>query len=319
MKLPAALLSAVFSVSCLAADSLDIGSGETYVVSSSQQRMTLDSLTIGDGAKITFAEGVSQWQLRADRVRIGTDVVIDASGRAGAAGAPGRGFSGRAVDCRDGRDGLHGGNGSAGGNGVSVRLQLGLVELGGLRVISDGGAGGAGGIGGDGQDAGEFGPTCKDAPAGGAAGNGGSGANGGNGGDVMVTFWSAGSSLNAAAVPDRIQALARPGSAGAAGRSGNPGSGSEGHYMQKRTLSGSRAWVGGGDPGAQGRPGSPGQQGLAGRTLVEQALVTTQPVVKPRPAPAPGSAKTTEEEIREIRQSLKALTERLDRLEKRQK
>lgn len=321
MKLPVVIVAALFSVPALAAGQLNIGAGETFTVSAEQQRMNLDSLVIGDDAVIRLADDVQQWQLRAQRAEIGSNVVIEASGTTGKTGAAGQSVAGQAAECKDGADGGDAGRGGDGENAAAIRLQLGMVSLGSLRILSNGGAGGTGGQGGAGQDAGEFVTTCKSGSEGGDAGRGGDGGNGGNGGDVTVLYWPAVANLSVDNFPNLIEVEAAAGAAGAAGQPGKPGEGSEGRYIQKKTLSGSRSFVGGGETGDKAKAGEAGRPGLAGRVLVEQALLSPQPVAAPVASQAPAatsatkSASSKDAEIKEIKDTLKALMERLDQLE----
>lgn len=321
MKYPIALLSAVFSISAWSAGNLSIGAGETFTVGPEQQRLMLDTLTIGDGARIRFEDGIYQWQLRAQQARIGEGVVIEASGVDGKDGADGRGFDRSAGECSAGKDGTNGGSGTGGSNGVSLRMQLGLVEMGSLNIVSSGGDAGNGGAGGNGQDAGAFTKSCKSAPDGGDAGNGGNGGDGGNAGDVTVLYWAVAEKLAGMDVAERIVVEAEAGSAGVAGEAGKRGDGSEGGYIRKRTLAGDRAWVSGGSKGRKGEPGVSGKSGQRGSVLIEPALVTSQPVVvAPAAAPtaeAPKNAQS-EQEIKELKDTLKALMKRLDELEQKQ-
>lgn len=320
--LPIALIAALSSLSAWGGESLTIAAGETFTVSPDMSRLMLDSLTIGDGATIRFAEGVDRWQLRAQQARIGSGVVVDGSGADGRDGGDGKGHSRAAASCVSGQPGADGGAGGDGTNGVNMRIQLGLVQFGGLTVRSGGGDGGNGGAGGKGQDAGEFGSACKSAPSGGDAGKGGDGGNGGDAGDVTFMYWPASTAVKGVDVASLIKVEAEPGLAGAAGKSGKPGAGSEGRYIQKRTLAGDRAWLAGGDMGEKGGPGQSGHNGLQGDTLIEQALMTAQPVAVEtvqQPASAPAAEKpASEQEIRELKDTLKALMKRLDELESKE-
>ena len=338
MTIRAALLTSLLGICCWAqASSLTIAPGETFTVGSQQQFMQLQSLSIGDNARIEFADGISQWQLRADNTEIGFNVVIDGSGSEGVEGLAGDDAGGKAKSCRNGQRGKTGGDGSNGANGVTMRLQLGLVSLGSLQVIGDGGAGGAGGRGGAGQDAGKFKSNCKEAPNGGAAGAGGSGGNGGAAGSITVSYWPVSSVIIPAKVPQLITASAKAGAAGTAGPAGKAGKGSEGRYINKRTLTGSRAWVGGGKDGSVAADGRSGSAGLQGQVVVEQALVAvpvqTAPIAKPAAAPVPTPISAPEpaqpaepaasetdstskqQEIKAIKSELRNLLDRLDKLE----
>lgn len=319
MKLPIAILAA-FSVTASAAGTLTIKEGETFTVGQEQQRMMLDSLTIGDGARVRFAPGVTSWQLRAQTAAIGNGVVIEAAGSDGSDGADGKGYERGAKNCEDGVAGEDATGGSDGADGVSLRLQLGLTRFGSMKIGSSGGDGGNGGDGGKGQDAGEFSKACQNPPVGGDAGKGGNGGNGGNGGDVTVIYWPASEAVAGMDVVARIQVDAEAGHGGAAGAAGKAGAGSEGRYVKKRTLTSDRAFIGGGEKGAKADPGTSGASGLDGKVLVEQALVTAPaPVATPSatpPAATESDTPASQQEIKELKQTLKALMQRLDELEK---
>lgn len=315
------LLACLLATPVFAASSLTIAAGDTYTITPEQQRLSLASLRIGDGAKVVFAEGVNDWYLRADQAAIGRDVVIDGRGGNGADGADG-GDGDNGGACENGRAGVAGVAGDHGGNGVSMRLQLGLTTFGNLRIVSDGGSGGSGGQGGNGSASAAFDSQCNDAPKGGDAGAGGNGGQAGSGGNVTVMYWPANGKLDVSQVANRIQVSAAAGAAGRAGKPGQPGPGSEGRYVQKKTLAGSRAWVGGGDSGRVANAGVPGSASTAGEVVVEQALVSIvpsnsgSPVAATPPATAKGSNR--DEEVQAIKQELRSLLQRLDELETQQ-
>ncbi len=317
MKKLALVLSAVFSCSAALAADLHIAPGETYTISSDQQRLNLNNLTIGDDARIVFAKGVEQWQLRADQARLGTNISIDGSGFAGESGVAGA--AGDSVSrCEDGRAGINGGDGAAGGDGVSIRMQLGLLSFGDMAVTSNGGSGGKGGHGGDGSAAGAFEVGCKTAPTGGDAGAGGAGGDGGSAGDVTVLYWPANPNLDVSRIARLIRVEASSGDSGLPGEAGTPGAGSEGRYIKKKTLTGNRSWVAGGEAGAVAAHGKPGNPGQDGKILVEQALVSVVPAPvtsrqKPQTSGKTSSDKQTE--IQAIKQELRSLLQRLDELE----
>ena len=82
--------------------------------------------------------------IRASRAEFGENCIIDASGAPGANGNNGA----------NGQLGVNGGSGTdglPGQNGRSLTIEAGLAKVGGLTIISDGGAGGRGGAGGAGD------------------------------------------------------------------------------------------------------------------------------------------------------------------------
>ena len=115
-------------------------------------------------------------KITASRAEFGENCIIDASGAPGANGNNGAngplGVTGGA-----GTDGL------PGQNGRSVTIEAGLTKVGGLTIITDGGAGGRGGTGGAG---GPRPPIPGQNP--GAGGRGGWGAPGGDAGQISLTW-----------------------------------------------------------------------------------------------------------------------------------
>jgi hypothetical protein len=113
----------------------------------------------------------------ASRAEFGDNCIIDASGAHGANGNNGS----------NGQISMIGGagtNGLPGQNGRSVTIEAGLAKVGGLTIITDGGAGGRGGAGGAG---GNSGITSLTVPAA-AGGRGGSGAPGGDAGTNLANL-----------------------------------------------------------------------------------------------------------------------------------
>lgn len=259
----------------LAAD-LKIGAGERYQVSKESEHLVLDHLEIGDAAHIRFAPGVAVWRVQAKTASIGSGVVIDGRGAAGEAGVSGV----SAGDCKSQLDGQAGAHGAPGGDGVSMRLQLGLQSLGSLKIMSSGGGGGAGGSGGDGADNSDDCPGEK----GGNGGAGGDGGAGGNAGDVTVLYQVLSGKLEPLDVARRIKISAEAGAGGQGGRGGSGGSGSGGYYVNKKTLAGSRQWVSGGEEGLSGSVGQSGEPGREGGVMVDSLMIgaTSAPVSAPR-------------------------------------
>lgn len=117
--------------------------------------------------------------IKASRAEFATGCVIDASGAPGAYGN--NGAAGGV-----GANGGSGSNGLPGQNGRDVKIEAALAKVGGLTIITDGGAGGQGGAGGPGG-AGQSGPFVADRVPG-AGGNGGSGAPGGDAGQISLVW-----------------------------------------------------------------------------------------------------------------------------------
>jgi hypothetical protein len=81
--------------------------------------------------------------IKANQAEFAEGCVIDASGAVGANGSDGAGGP-------MGANGGSGTNGLPGQNGHNVTIEAGLAKVGGLTIITDGGAGGHGGAGGPG-------------------------------------------------------------------------------------------------------------------------------------------------------------------------
>lgn len=314
MKRLIALICSSFALQVMAITELEVPAGASYTIQKDQQIMNLARLDLGDGAKIVFAEGVTQWQVYADKSRIGQGVVIDGRGRAGQEGAEGKNGS-MAASCENGTDGNNGGNGQAGQSGIKLRLQLGVVSLGSLSLLADGGMGGEGGAGGDGSAVSDADSSCKNFPRGGNAGNGGNGGAGGNGGDIILQYWPLSSSQTSQQIFARITAEANAGVGGKGGIEAVAGEGSEGHYVTRRSLTGNRVWVAGGDAGQPGNPGQAGKVGERGRVAIEQAAFNR--AMQSLPVSSQTGAASTEEELKALKQTLQLLIQRVERLEQR--
>lgn len=328
--LAAGLALLVPSVLCNAAD-LSIPAHQVYTVTPAQSDLRLDRLSIGDGAQIHFAPGVSRWRVAAAHVSIGDRVLIDGRGSAGAAGANGGSASGPAKDCNNGSPGVAGGDGAPGSNGVGLVFWWGVDALGDLKILTDGGAGGSGGNGGRGQDAG--GANLCAGPDGGRGGRGGNGGAGGRGGDVALGYFNAGAK-GAPSLRDRLAISAAAGRPGAAGSGGAGGAGSDGRFQ--RTPAGDRYFKGG-QPGALGAAGSAGTTGSAGAVDIQLVTAGSRPdwaadagsaapadrgtvvslqrqveALQARTAPAGGSV---EQELHALQERIKNLEERVKALE----
>ncbi len=264
------LLALVFSVSVQAANVLHVKAGQSRILEAGRQEWVLDELVLEDGATLVVPGGTSQIQIDAARVVIGKDARIVAVGTAGKPGGSGANSSGQAEKCEAGIAGGQGSHGSSGADGVTLSMTLRIAALGSLLIDTRGGDGGAGGDGGLGQAAGEF-ETCS-APSGGEGGPGGDGGNGGNGGLVRLLYTLLPESGISGGLGEHIKVTADGGKGAAGGVGGKGGAGSPGKFINMKTLSGSRKWVGGGKPGLDGSAGKPGQDGAKGQVLLQQDL-----------------------------------------------
>lgn len=248
------------SVSWAAGD-IHVKKGETWRVGPDQASLALDSLTLEDGARIEFTPDVNLWQLSADIVRIGQNVVIDGSGSKGADGANGQ----PAMPAKACENGQAGGNGAAGGlgeEGVTLALNLGVQQLGSLRITTRGGHGGKGGNGTVGQPAGAL-DDCE-LTHGGEGGDGGRGGDGGNGGQVRLSVATRAPNLSLDFLKQRITIESEGGKGGEPGKGAAGGEGSPGRWLSMKTLSGDKKYVAGGQAGKKGKDGSAGQTGRPG-------------------------------------------------------
>jgi len=260
-----------------AGEVLHVKANQVYQIGPNQGSLLLDELILEDNAVIRFSPGVKQWVVSAGRASIGSGVVIQGDGTGGQHGSAGGHLEGSTADCRDGLPGVGGGDGVRGEDGVSVSLRLALASLGDLTVSARGGNGGNGGSGSDGQKSGSY-LNC-DPPGGGDGGNGGLGGDGGNGGSIRIQY----TILPGSELPDDIGSKLRLVAAGGHGGKGSAGgAGGEaapGRYVHRRTLTGSRQWVDGGDAGEHGVPGREGGRGLIGQVAVEPGHAESHPEV----------------------------------------
>ncbi|MBB3048838.1 hypothetical protein FHR99_003112 [Litorivivens lipolytica] len=303
----ASLLAAPLIAAPAIAQQKTVAAGETWLITS-EQKVTLDQLTIGDGARIEFADNVENWALSVKRARIGRDVVIDGRGASGEPGAPGEGFTEPARVCDDGKNGLAGGQGGMGGSGVNLSLSLGIAEIGSLTVATDGGAGGAGGVGGAGQHGGDI-NKCRGG-AGGDGGAGGTGGPGGAAGDLTLVYRPLGS-LDTTDILRAMKLSSAGGEGGKGGSGGVGGGGVEGRYM-KGSFGGNKKWLAGGEAGAVGDKGASGESGPSRNPIVQ-----LDGAAQSLRAPAVGARVEPTSRLKQLEQRIEALEKRLRALEQK--
>lgn len=300
-------------------DELILQPGETYQIRRSQTELNLQKLHLGDNSVITFADDVGHWFVEAAEVEIGKGVLIKANGTDGESGGDASDFNVAEVNCQAGQSGEAGDTGKPGDDGVSIQLRLGLSKLGKLSIDSSGGKGGNGGRGGKGQDAGQE-SHCEKA-AGGNGGQGGDGGNGGNGASVRVSLWNADMSTKIAHDSlQRIIVVAKGGDAGIAGGGGSPGIGSQGRFVNRRSLAGNRRWAPGGKDGESGLTGKLASEGSAGRIEIEEIFIGSASVEKPpakpqSPLSPPVPKNENNSDIEAMKKQIEALQKRLDEME----
>lgn len=268
----AAMISAQRAALCLsvlvsvanngwAAGDMHVKKGDTWRVGADQASLNLDSLTLENGARIEFAPEVHLWQLNADVVRIGENVVIDGAGAKGAEGASGK-VAAPANACQNGESGGNGEVGAIGEEGVTLALTLGVQQIGSLNISTLGGDGGNGGQGMPGQKAGDL-DGCE-LTHGGEGGDGGRGGDGGSGGQVRVSVAIKGPNLSLDLIKERVSIHSVGGKGGQPGKGADGGEASPGRWLSMKTLTGDKKYVAGGQAGKNGKDGSPGQSGRPG-------------------------------------------------------
>ncbi|KJS09465.1 MAG: hypothetical protein VR73_02250 [Gammaproteobacteria bacterium BRH_c0] len=307
------------------ASELIIPGGKTYTVTADNMSMNVDKLVIGDKASIRFAEGVTHWELLAKDATVGHGVVIHAAGSAGSDGAAGQSYEEPADACRSGKSGTSGEAGAPGGRGLDIYLGLDARKIGGLQVIADGGDGGNGGAGGQGQKAGRI-LNCNPV-TGGNGGSGGTGGVGGDGGNVVVSVSTLDGDKDIGALIAGVRVSVKPGKGGKGGESGEGGEGSDGQYINAKTLAGTQKWVSGGRSGRSGAAGDGGEAGNYGQLFVGGQFTGFQPMNTRqggfdgfdnfRPAATTSNNNdAAEKEIQLLREQLKTLQDRMEKLEK---
>ena len=315
------LLLLMMASSFVYAEDLIIANGENYTVKVNQREIHLKKLIIGDKATIKFAEGVTYWDVSADEVEVGEGVFIDGRGRDGAAGSGTLPIVERASDCKGGSAGVYGAAGVMGGNGVDIQMKLTVTRFGSMKINVNGGNGGIGADGSKGQQGGVA-KSCNPTD-GGKGGNGGLGGNGGNGGKLIVSL-SALQSQSLMAMSHRIEASADAGQGAAGGKPGAGGEGSEGQFINQKTLTGDKKWVSGGKKGDVGIGGEKGTSGHEGRVFIgggelNVSAITQNTASAASVAKQPAVQSAESGQMEELRAQLKLLENRIEMLEKTRK
>lgn len=304
----------------LSAKELRVAAGETLLITPAQQTLELQTLILADGAQIRFAEGVKRWQVNASRVVVGKDVLIDGRGAAGTAGRAGGDVAAAPKTCEDGMAGQAGSAGSAGGRGVDISLSWGIAELGGLHIVTDGGAGGSGGRGGHGQAGGDI-NKCRGGN-GGDGGIGGAGGAGGDAGEISLVYWLVGNKVDTTAIVRGVSVSAAGGPAGQGGNGGRGGAAEEGRYM-KGSFAGNKKWLAGGEQGAVGKAGASGRSGREQPARLLQDFASgggraerrTGKVSASLPAKDNRDTVDLSQRVQQLEQQLETLENRLRKLE----
>jgi len=298
------------------ADDLIVGNGETYLIKENQRELHLKKLILGDKAVIQFADGVTYWDVSADEVEIGNEVVIDGRGKEGATGVATLAFPGRAEDCKNGAPGANGSIGVSGANGVDIQMRLTVSKLGSMKINVGGGKGGIGGNGIQGQQGG-LAKNC-DSTQGGNGGNGGRGGNGGNGGKLIVSLNSRTSTQSLMAISHLIEASAEGGRGATGGNPGEGGEGSEGKFINQKTLTGDKKWISGGKKGDKGVEGEKGNDGHEGRVFIGGGELNVTPIQQESVHAITKSPMLSDEnkDLQELKAQIQSLEKRVEQLEK---
>ena len=254
------LLSAL-SAHAMAGDSLIVKSGEKITITAEQQSLTLDRFVMEDDAQISFAPGITHWQVFAKEAAFGNNTVIDGHGYSGHDGT-----NGKTNEVSSGCNGVNlatlaAANGESGQSGVNIEMRLGIVQFKSLKIDVSGGKGGQGGKGAS--------ITGKTGCKGLTGGNGGNAGNGGNGGNVLIAYWSADKDgyIPISNYGTGIQIMIEAGKSGIAGAGGEGASGGQSHDKQHGSKSQSFGRIEA-EPGNPGMPGAQGHTGKEGAFLV---------------------------------------------------
>lgn len=302
-----------------ALEDLTIQDGETYRVSSSQEFLSLNTLRVGDNARLELPRGMTSWSLQAANAYIGHNVKIIASGvfRKGDVQVlesvnPISLKIEDAKSCASPVNGEAGLNGDDGVPGTDINLRLGLASFHDLIIDVSGGVGMDGSIGQDGQNADQS-EGCKLTP-GGDAGAGGRAGNGGDSGSVSIVYTTASDESLLKKARSKTTVVREPGKAGSPGRAGKPGKGSAGTYVIKKTLSGNKKWVSGGDKGAKAKNGGAARFGAKGRVDI-QVLLTGSPETAQKSV-GRSESKSVQSQLDELTKQYQSLLKRIEVLEK---
>ena len=251
--------------------SIEVAAGGSLIIDEASANLALETLVLGDGAKVEFAEGVSQWHLSVNQASIGEGVVIDGRGANGQQGLAGKSWSNTASSCSVGKKGVDGRPGDNGVAGVSITMMMGVASIGSLTIDVAGGQGGAGGAGGDGQAGGKI--TRCYGPNGGNGGNGGEGGEGAQGGNVSISLWD---TQNSGRDVEFISRVSVNNGGGEPGQSGMPGVGGDVVPGRLTTIAGPgiRKWLSAGKKGVAGEQGKPSTSGRDGQTLLSHRPVS---------------------------------------------
>ena len=291
-------------------ETLIIKSGQEYVVPQGTRIISAQKIVFEDDSSLVLPSDTDYFLIKGADVVIGKAVRIVGRGANGEDAAPhAPEYSAEASDCNEAIDGITGPAGGNGQNGVNLDLSLVLRSFGSLEVDLRGGDGGEGAAGSNGQNA-DVDKRC-DLVTGGDAGAGGPGGNAGNGGSLSYSFGGINGSALALKAREAIKVNVEAGEAGRGGDAGKPGIGAGGRWANRKSLSGNRTWVSGGNDGNASEKGPEGESGSNGTIsfdLIEVAAVET---VEKRDNPQ----SSLETRIEQLESTVKVLMERLDALE----
>jgi hypothetical protein len=305
--------------------SLHVKADKMVEIGQSQSFLGLETLILEDGATLKIVGHNNIFALTAKDAYIGQDVKIIAAGLPGETGKAGKNANAdprENDDCSHGESGGDGQNGGVATSGKNITLQLGLSHFGSLSIDVSGGEGGDGGKGGDGRDFSQYDCSSKHKTAanGGNAGSGGAGGNGGNGGNVQLSY-----SLASSNSPPAMLLAARTatvvntsgGRAELGALAGKSGGGSAGGYINKKTLTGSRAWKRGGAEGKKGEQGLNGSSGTAGTVDIRIAVINLEAEPNQQTIQESTRAEVKHDESSQLKTRIKILEDKVEALIKR--
>lgn len=294
---------------------LVINDGQVHTMNATNGFIQYDSLVLRSNATLIIETSLQQVTLVANNVEIGDNTKIIAVGAHGDANFNAE-MPEAVESCKKTVDGTQGLAGKNGHNGINLSLNWAINSFGSIEIDTRGGNGAQGNAGGNGSNVPQE-KNCK-ATRGGHGGAGGDGGRGGDGGNIFFSYSQQSQGFD---VANNITTLTNGGKSGIGGLGGAGGNGSQGYYASKRTLSGSKKWIAGGESGkngANGRNGSDGNRGIVSIKLDNTLLGSTQTQPKPIVNANTGGIetfKTQGNRIKQLEDQVRELFKRVRELE----
>lgn len=313
----------IYASSIFAGQTLEVKKGQVYTLGTDVDFLQLDQLTLADKSTLVIPGSYPTFTLEAQEAYIGADVKIigsaysfdnkklDGASNTNSFKNTSDSVIAEAIDCKQPLDGIVGKNGEDGISGVDVILRLGLKTFGSLSIDTSGGSGGDGQKGGDGQNADQS-EHCP-LTTGGAAGAGGNAGNGGQAGDIQLTYLHASNQSLLDLAEENTRLVQLGGSPGEVGKAGQPGKGSLGRYVNKKTLSGSRKWEAGGKAGTKALDGKEGRIGALAKQNIR--LVIQTDLVSAQESSNTSHQKSLEQQLLDLQEAYQSLSKRVEALE----